>query len=286
MKKYLIIFILTLIALSSFSGAISENVSYKLNRKTNTTNESTADPTHIVFAEYATTTWCPSCPTASEAMYSIYQSGDYPFYYVSIVSDMNKIAEQRSRRYHNIVIPSVYLDGGDLNYFGNAGSVQATEDVYRSLIEESGIRDVARPIDINMTVIWNGDAEITVTVDIKNNGNSFYFGILRIYVTEIESRWNDQKGDPYHFGFLDFAINRLIFLFPQKTKTISTTWDGKENHAGLTFEDITEDNIMVISTVSHWIPHLRQGYQDPPKYNQKYFAFFVDQTAGAMPDSN
>ena len=42
--------------------------------------------------------------------------------------------------------------------------------------------------------------------------------------------------------------------------------------------DITEDNIMVITSVSHWIPHKRTGYED-----RTYYAFIVDQADGAIP---
>jgi len=128
-----------------------------------------------------------------------------------------------------------------------------------------------------MNVTWMGNAKINIVIDVKNDGNFFYLGILRSYVTEIESRWNDQQGDPYHFGFLDFAFNRPILLFPKATRTFSTIWDGNKQHGDQTFGDITEDNIMVISTVSHWVPHIRQGYKE-----KNYIAFFVDQTAGAV----
>jgi len=198
---------------------------------------------------------------------------------------VNPVAQKRSRAYNTIVIPSAYIDGGDLNYFGNAGSVQATENVYRSLIEERGTSEDIHLIDMNIDVTWDGDAEMTVTVNIENKENSFYFGIIRSHITEIESRWLDHKGDPYYFGLLDIPINKLLFLLPHGTKTISFTWDGKENHGDQTFEDITEDNTMVISTVCRLMPHIRQGYQDPP-YDQRYLGFFVDQTVGAMPESN
>jgi hypothetical protein len=34
-----------------------------------------------------------------------------------------------------------------------------------------------------------------------------YNGYLRVYVVEPTSRWDNYDADPYHFGFLDFAIN-------------------------------------------------------------------------------
>ena len=65
---------------------------------------------------------------------------------------------------------------------------------------------------------------------------------------------------------------------PGKTIQIKASWDGTIDHGGQTFEDITKDNTMVISTVSHWIPML--------KINERYrlyFTFYVDQTSAGVP---
>ena len=237
------------------------------------------DFSHAVLAEYGTLSGCPHCPSASDALYSIYQSGDYPFYYVSLVSDKNPIVKERLYYLHMKYAPTVYFDGGYLIDVGTAGSPQADETVYQSSIEESGMKTVACNLDMDTSVTWEGNAKITVTVTVTNNGNSFYLGVLRSYVTEIESRWKDQSGDPYHFGFLDFAIKKLVFIRPGKTYTTSATWDGVEEHEGQTFEDITENNIMVVSSVSHWLPHL---YQDEES-GKSYLQFYVDQASGAVP---
>ena len=69
---------------------------------------------------------------------------------------------------------------------------------------------------------------------------------------------------------------------PGKSKTFTGTFDGTSDHGGQTYPDITSDNIMVISTISHWVPHYRTGYQGG-KYTQHYFAFYVDQTTAATP---
>jgi len=224
---------------------------YKNDVKTqiNSPNE---DFTHTTFAELSTATWCPNCPYAEGALYSIYQSDDYPFYYVSLV-DENPIARERTSE----------------------------------IIEEIGVRDVRQPVDLDTSVIWLEDAKISVTVNITNHGNFFYFGKIRSYVTEIESRWKDTKSNPIHFGFLDFAINTPILLSPGEIETISVTWDGAIDHSGQTFEDITEDNIMVISTVSHWIPQYRTGYYiEDYSFTQRYLAYYVDQTSAATPNTD
>ncbi len=242
------------------------------------------DFTHTVFVEYATTTWCPNCPIASAALYKTYEPGSYPFYYVSLVSDMNQNARNRSWfGYFNVVIPSIYIDGGCDFYIGHEGTVNATAAVYSDMIEDMGARTDVRDIDVETTVSWDGNAVMTIVVTVTNNENSYYFGFLKSYVTEIESRWHDFSGNPFHFGFLDFAINKPIFLRPQSSKTITVQWDGKVDHDGLTFEDITQDNIMVQSAIFQWIPHLTKGYDELPEFTQRFLGFYLDQMSAALP---
>jgi hypothetical protein len=56
------------------------------------------------------------------------------------------------------------------------------------------------------------------------------------------------------------------------------TWDGAANHGNLTFPDIVDNNIMVITTVAHLQPHLITKVQ----YIGEHFALYVDQTVGAL----
>jgi len=272
MKKYLIASLLVLIM--TLPAAVASNqVSLEKNEFINSTGTLEDGFTHTVFAEYGTTTGCGHCPPASAALYSIYQSEDYPFYYVSLVADKNTAAARRLGALSAIAVPVVYFDGGEVNVVGDVG-----ESVYRSTIQDMGAREVKQPLDMNTSVSWDGNAQLTVKVTIKNNGNFFYLGILRSYVTEIESRWRDAQSNPYHFGFIDFAFNRPILLFPGGERTFTKKWDGTKDHGGETFEDITEDNIMVLSSISHWIPQKRTGYEDAT-----YYAFIVDQASGAAP---
>ena len=279
MKKYIITGLMITLLVVSTVQAISFTINY---------DPLTEEFTHTVFAEDCTATWCPNCPTASEALYNIYQSGDYPFYYVELVNDMSPIGNKRNRDYSFGIFkiyafPTVYFDGGDTNFIGRKSTVPLTEAEYRTLIEQEGIRNPKQPIIMESFVTWNGNAKITVVVNITNEGKLPYFGKIRSYVTEIVSRWEDSTGKPYHFALLDYAINKIVLLIPKKTKTITGNFDGAANHGNQTYPDITSDNIMVISTISNWIPHYRTGYDADP-YFQRYFAFFVDQTTAATPN--
>jgi thiol-disulfide isomerase/thioredoxin len=278
MKKYIWIgFVITLLIVST-GNAIANNDKIQTASK---------EFTHTVFAEECTATWCPNCPYAAEALYNIYQSGDYPFYYVALVNDMSPIAKDRNRDYSFgfikvFAFPTVYFDGGDTIFVGRENNASLTEAQYRPLIEQEGARTPKQPITMNSSVTWNGNAKLTITINIKNEGNLPYFGKCRSYVTEIVSRWNNNFGNPYHFALLDYAVNKYVLLMPKITKTITGTFDGNANHGNQTFEDITQDNIMVISSLSNWHPHYRTGYESD-QYNQKYFAHFVDQTTATTP---
>lgn len=287
MKKYILIGIIMTLLIISTVNAQPNSDSNKLNDKKDF-GQTSADFTHTVLAEECTATWCPNCPIAAEALYNVYNSGEYPFYYVSLVNDMNPIANKRNKDYSFgifkiIGFPTVYFDGGDVNMVGHGGTVEATETEYRSLIEQEGQRTPKQPITLNSSVVWEGNAKLTVTITIQNEGNLPYFGRIRSYVTEIESRWIDYSGKPYHFALLDYAVNKIILLMPGKQKTITGTFDGQEVHGNQTYGDITSDNIMVITSVFHWIPHYRIGYESD-EFTQRYFARFADQTTAAVPN--
>jgi len=278
MKKYILIgFVMTLLIVSTVN-AMAYN---------DTIQTTSTDFTHTVFLEECTATWCPNCPYGAEALYNIYQSGDYPFHYVALVDDMNSIAKDRNRDYSfgfikGYAFPTVYFDGGSTNFVGRESTVPLTEAQYRPLIEQEGARTPKQPINMTSSVTWDGNAKLTITITIKNEGNLPYFGKCRSYVTEIVSRWNNNLGDPYHFALLDYAVNKYVFLLPKITKTITGSFDGNTNHGNQTFGDITQDNIMVISSLSNWQPHYRTGYQSD-QFTQKYFAHFVDQATAATP---
>ncbi|MCD6448045.1 MAG: hypothetical protein J7L58_06520, partial [Thermoplasmata archaeon] len=66
-----------------------------------------------VFIEVATASYCPDCPAASEALYSLYSKGELPFYYVMMVGDKNDFAYQRIKNDYNFYwYPTAFVDGG------------------------------------------------------------------------------------------------------------------------------------------------------------------------------
>jgi hypothetical protein len=276
MKKILIIAIAAILFISPFVAA-STNIDTEQTESKTAMRSNTAEFTHTVFIEEGTTSWCPSCPNAAEALYSLYDSGEYPFYFVALVIDKNPIAQNRFwGHYRGTAIPTVFFDGGFDQNVGSGSTPGQTELLYKPFIEAAGERTV-KPLELTTNVTGQGNAKLDITVTVKNTGSKPYLGFVRSYVTEITSRWKNNDNDPYHFGFLDYAIKNVVFLTPQKSRTYTVTWDGAANHGNLTFPDITDDNIMVITTVAHWIPHIVQKVE----YIGTHLAFYVDQTAAA-----
>lgn len=242
------------------------------------------EESHTVFAEYATTTWCPNCPVASSALYELSQTTTQPFTYVTLVTDVNKNARERSRNgYYNVAIPSVYFDGGYKHLIGSGGTTSATMEIYSDLIDDSLLRKNIKDVLLQTQATWQGNAELNIQVTITNNELLPYIGFVKTYVTEIESRWEDYAGDPYHYALLDFAIETPIILFPKQTRTLTANWDGKQNHNGLSFPDITQDNILISSAVFHFVPYLKKGYETD-QFTQRYFGFYADQSDSTFPE--
>jgi len=277
MKKINLLIVVAILFVSPFVAATTMTNSNKTQSQKTILNTS-SDFTHTVFIEEGTTSWCPNCPNAAEALYSLYNNSEYPIYFVALVSDLNSLAQNRFwGHYRGMAIPTIFIDGGFNQYVGSGSTPLQTEQIYRPYIEEAGARTV-HPLELTSTVTGHGDATLDITITVKNTGSKPYFGYVRSYVTEIISRWNNNDGDPYHFGFLDYAIKNAIFLKPQESRTYTMTWDGAANHGDLTFPDIVDDNIMVITAVAHWQPHLTTKVE----YISTHFSFYVDQTVGAL----
>ena len=208
------------------------------------------DFTHTVFVEYATLTTCPPCIKANSQLYSIYDSGDLDFCYVTLVSDRGNInVRLRLGELGVVAVPDVYFDGGYKRVSGG----QANEYPYRNAITLCGERDVP-DIDVDVNAEWKSKAIIKITVTVQNNEPTKYNGKLRVYITEKESRWDDYGGNPYHFGVLDIPIDRNLAVVSQQqsqpmslgdTYTFTKTWYGALHGFG----DITKENTLIIAAV-------------------------------------
>lgn len=119
---------------------------------------------HTVFCEVGTASWCPSCPYMAYVLDDIYESGDYPFYYVEMVTDKNNQANQRMNAYNLKWLPTVFLDEGREVLVQDS----TNEEDLRSLIEYSGKQDV-HELDLNLDVEWIAEGMLEIDVEITNN---------------------------------------------------------------------------------------------------------------------
>ena len=134
----------------------------------NTVNE---DFTHTVFVEEGTAGWCRYCPAMAEALNSVYQSGDYPFYFVALITEdrqgavVSQEAKNRLKNDYNFYgYPSAFFDGGKKVLVGGYD----TESYYRSRIEQCGRGDV-HELGLSVSVEWLGNGNLGISVNITNN---------------------------------------------------------------------------------------------------------------------
>ncbi len=244
----------------------ADDISHAAIHSENPENCNSINSTHTVMAELGAVSWCPHCPVASDEIYNLFSSGNYSFYYVTLVYNQHSLALQRGRWLNDKYIPMLYLDGGY--------KVVNDPSSYEQEITNAEERSVHN-VSIDVSARWAGNAKIEVTVTVTNNEGKTYFGHVRAYVTEITSRWNDEKGLPFHYAFLDFAINRYVSVGAGKSKEITTTWDGSGMHGNNTFGDIQKGNIMVVASTSYWMPVIQSNPWNKPKLNQ-FIAQFTD----------
>jgi len=256
MKKVLLLTVMAVLIIMPLSEAIKvtkDTIENTDNQFKNVLNE---DQTHTVLAEYVSKTTCPYCPPASSQLYSIYNSDDYEFNYVTFVTD--KISElsllvqpHLSTRIYDELgvrsVPDVYFDGGYTNIKGRPED----EQPYRTAIEQSGAIIVPQ-IDIDLNVEWMGTNIIKITAQVQIDDPEFN-GNIRIYITEINSRWKDHQGNNYHYAVLDIPVDQSLKTVSleksinQRTKTqtqdniitITKWWTGS----------INKDNCMVMASV-------------------------------------
>ena len=254
MKKILPLIVVVSIIVSGFGAVALDNFNEKFKHEINkyqNTGDRGNEFTHTILGEFGTATWCGYCRYAHGALKNIYAGGWYPFYYVSLIDDVNVHAENRIDEYGISGYPTVWFDGAYKTNVG-AGSIESAMAAYNTSIKSCGEREV-NDIKIDLDVTWNGNAEMDIYVSVKNYEGSTYNGHLRVYVTEIESSmgWDDSGGIPYTFPFLDYAFNEDISISSGGNWEDSVNWDGHDYNSGhgQDFGDITYGNIMVIGAV-------------------------------------
>jgi len=233
----------------------------------------TTDFTHAVFCELGVDSQSQESSAVDKILHSIYLSGDYPFYYVTMTSDKFEVAKQRLENDYNIYgYPTCFFDGGNGTLYGLRDGSE-----YEDKITAAGRRDVP---DISIEVFANWiqcPCQIGLFVEayVTNSEVEQYKGRLAVYIAEINSRWSDDNGIPYHFGFMGYAINEYISIDAYGEHYSSGYW----NPPAYGFEDILEkdmENIIAIAVLFNETPHTSYAY--PPDKNP-FNAYYVDAVA-------
>lgn len=205
---------------------------------------------HTVFVGVATSQNCPPCHTWNQDIHDAYVSGLYDFEYVEMIefahngSVLNYKAHDWASGYNVNQWPTSIFDRDYERIAGNnTGALPGALDA-------CGNRTV-EDIIANMTLLWLGNATIEVNITVQNNEEAQYTGHILTFITEIVSRYDTDGGDPYHFGFLDFAFDKNISIDAGDEYTDSTVWNGNDHGDahGDNFGDITEGNIQVTMIV-------------------------------------
>lgn len=243
MKKYIVITAILMIFVLSIGAnayVVKEEDSKDIESLSND------DFTHTVLVEFAGTTRCGYCPTAHLQLDSIHNQGIYDFQYVSMVVDQNYETYDRIKELGVTGVPHVFMDGG----YRNLKGAQEDEQPYINAIETSGQREVP-DLSIDVDVEWKAQAVIKITVTVTNNEENDYNGLLRVYIVEPESRWEDIKGNMIHYGVLDIPVIKPLSVSRVYAKTLGEmytfthTWFGALHG----FNDVTKDNLIVVASV-------------------------------------
>ena len=236
-----------------------------------TVSDNDQDFVHQVFLEEGTATWCSNCPLISDILYELYDSDDPDFYYVSMVEDMNEKANERLYDDYNIYgFPTVFFDGGYETCCVDVEPGDQDKTLFKEKIARVSSRDVPQ-VSLSMEAAWNENtSELTTMVTVENQVETSYKGRLKIYITEIISRWSDWNGNPFHFAFLDYAMDKSVEIKENNVTSFSTTWDASSSE----YEDIYPQNLWIVAVLFN--AESVQKYSDPSQNEYSFDAHFAD----------
>jgi hypothetical protein len=203
-------------------------------------NNGNLDTSHHVFIEETTDPDCEPCVAVGEYLHELYESGDYPFYYISLVwTDRGRqtATDYVENHYNTLANPVVYIDGGFVVLSG-----RKEKSVYEDEIKSALKRN--RPsVYINVSAEWDkNESELNIEGNIKNEDGETYNGFLRVYLAEIIStELQNREKEPYHFAFIKFIIEKQnVKISASKAYNFSKS---------LNVSDLDPNNLMVYAVV-------------------------------------
>jgi hypothetical protein len=200
---------------------------------------------------------CLSCQRVTTLIDELYETGEYPFYYVLLPHE-NVRAATRTLELNLWGFPTIYFDGGyEVIVGGNTDKSSIVEKIASAVNSQRSNITVTTSAEVSQT-----NSTIKLSTFIQNNETINYSGRLVVYLTAINS--TDQQGNPIHFSLVDFPIGEQIDIPPKGNITIETV----ANESGLPLE-----NIMLYSVVFNEKAQIR--YSQLPNKNP-FDAHFID----------
>ena len=269
-KKLIIASIILMFIISSFSAvtgmSLIKNIKIEKNEYKNTALISS------VFCEFITNSYNIKGIETAKLIQNIYTSNDYNFNYITILSDVNNIASDGLVGYYNIVgYPTCIFQGGYTTLYNE----NPDENIYNEEIVDSQNK-YNYNIKIDLERTWFADccsAKAFFTITVTNNEASIYNGILKLYVSEIDSRYNytyDNTVESFNYVLIDIPIEQKITIPPYSNITIEKTWIASPFLISL-----DGSNLNAIAVVAKDIPYI--GYSDPPANKNSFTAYYIDQ---------
>lgn len=227
------------------------------------------DFSHYVFIEETTDVNCEPCVDVGHYLHEIYESGKYPFYYISLVwldGGRKTATDYVENHYNTFANPTVYIDGGSKVLIGKKEKAEYEKEIKSALSR-------SRPsININLSAEWDeNQSKIKIEGNIKNDDVSTYNGFLRVYLAEIIStQLQNRHEEPYHFAFMDFIIEkRDVNILASDNYNFSETIDDT---------NLDPDNLMVYAAVFNSQTHERYSFSGNTNKFNAHFADNVDAT--------
>lgn len=227
---------------------------------------------HNVFIEEASTTGCVNCPNVAKVIHNLYDSGEYNFFYVSMVADKNDLADSRLKNAFNTYgYPSVYIDGGYRFLVGQSDF----KSKFSRALSEANAR--SRPqVYVYLESIWDEKNSILEnTIEVVNKGNESYSGTVRLYICENRSvRWSDHSGDAYRFAFLEYGLEESVDLKAGENITFKEKWIPKDS----SFSDVSAENLWMVAVVFNDEGFVNE--YDLESEERTFKAFYADDSYG------
>ena len=185
--------------------------------------------THTVFVEEATATWCRYCPATAEALKSVYDGEDYPFYFVAMVADQVEVAYDRLAGDLNLYgYPTCYFDAG---YKVVVGST--SENTVNNRVTQCGQRDV-HELDLSVSLDWAGSGVLDISVSVTNNEEMP--DNIPPSAPSISGESQGNVNEPYDFRFnAEDPEDQKLYYFIDWGDDTNTGWIGPY-YSGKSFE--------------------------------------------------